>query len=245
MRFRPLRPASRPDATPVAVAEPPERMRAAVIDATGGTEALHEATVAVPTPILSELLVRVVAAGVNPIDAKTRAGTGVSGSDRPITPRRSASTSAGSSCAAPYESHPLPPGHPRVRHGPFPRSGGSYAEYAVVPSLSVARKPDVAFARRGCGRAAGRPDRVGTGRRDRARPRRAADADPRRQRRRGSLRRAVRRVLRRTCDRDRLEPQRGVAARTRSISRHRSLHDPVRGCHRRRRRRDRPGRQRA
>ena len=73
MRFRPLRPASAPDATPVAVADPPETMRAAVIDATGGTDALHEASVAVPTPILSELLVRVVAAGV-PLAALTAWG---------------------------------------------------------------------------------------------------------------------------------------------------------------------------
>ena len=42
---------------------------------------------------------------------------------------------------SPYESHPLPPGTPVFGMVPFPRSGGSYAEYAVVPSLSVARKP--------------------------------------------------------------------------------------------------------
>ena len=42
---------------------------------------------------------------------------------------------------SPYESHPLPPGTPVFGMVPFPRSGGSYAEYAVVPSQSVARKP--------------------------------------------------------------------------------------------------------
>ena len=74
MRFRPLRPASAPDSALIAVADPPETMRAAVIDATGGVEVLHEASVPVPSPVLSELLVRVVAAGINPIDAKTRSG---------------------------------------------------------------------------------------------------------------------------------------------------------------------------
>lgn len=140
MRFRPLRPASAPDSTPVAVADPPETMRAAVIDATGGADALHEASVAVPTPILSELLVRVVAAGVNPIDAKTRGGGGVSGaiSDYPATLGFDFS---GIVVRSPYESHPLPPGTPVFGMVPFPRSGGSYAEYAVVPSQSVARKP--------------------------------------------------------------------------------------------------------
>ena len=56
-------------------------------------------------------------------------------------PRCSATTSAGSWCARPYESHPFPPGTPVFGMAAFPRSGGTYAEYAVVPSLSVARKP--------------------------------------------------------------------------------------------------------
>lgn len=140
MRFRPLRPASAPDSSPVAVADPPETMRAAVIGATGETEALHEASVAVPTPVLSELLVRVVAAGVNPIDAKTRGGAGVSGAIS-VYPATLGFDFSGIVVRSPYESHPLPPGTPVFGMVPFPRSGGSYAEYAVVPSQSVARKP--------------------------------------------------------------------------------------------------------
>jgi NADPH:quinone reductase-like Zn-dependent oxidoreductase len=140
MRFRPLRPASAPDSALVAVADPPEKMRAVVIDATGGADVLHEASVAVPSPILSELLVRVVAAGINPIDAKTRGGAGVSGA---ITeyPATLGFDFSGIVVRSPYESHPLPPGTPVFGMVPFPRSGGSYAEYAVVPSQSVARKP--------------------------------------------------------------------------------------------------------
>jgi NADPH:quinone reductase-like Zn-dependent oxidoreductase len=115
-------------------------MRAVVIDATGGADVLHEASVAVPSPILSELLVRVVAAGINPIDAKTRGGAGVSGA---ITeyPATLGFDFSGIVVRSPYESHPLPPGTPVFGMVPFPRSGGSYAEYAVVPSQSVARKP--------------------------------------------------------------------------------------------------------
>ena len=140
MRFRPLRPASAPDSALVAVTDPPEKMRAVVIDATGGADVLHEASVAVPSPILSELLVRVVAAGINPIDAKTRGGAGVSGA---ITeyPATLGFDFSGIVVRSPYESHPLPPGTPVFGMVPFPRSGGSYAEYAVVPSQSVARKP--------------------------------------------------------------------------------------------------------
>jgi NADPH:quinone reductase-like Zn-dependent oxidoreductase len=140
MRFRPLRPASAPDSTPMAVADPPTTMRAAVIDAPGDTGALHEATVAVPTPVLSELLVRVVAAGINPIDAKTRGGAGVSAAIDEY-PATLGFDFSGIVVRSPYESHPLPPGTPVFGMVPFPRSGGSYAEYAVVPSQSVARKP--------------------------------------------------------------------------------------------------------
>ncbi len=140
MRFRPLRPASTPDSSPVTVADPPENMRAAVFDAPGGADALHEASVAVPTPVMSELLVRVVAAGVNPIDAKTRGGAGVSGAI-PDYPSTLGYDFSGIVVRSPYESHPLPPGTPVFGMVPFPRSGGSYAEYAVVPSQSVARKP--------------------------------------------------------------------------------------------------------
>ncbi|HEX5730690.1 NADP-dependent oxidoreductase [Microbacterium sp.] len=140
MRFRPLRPASAPDSALIAVADPPETMRAAVIDATGGVEVLHQASVPVPSPVLSELLVRVVAAGINPIDAKTRSGAGVSGSIASY-PAVLGFDFSGIVVKSPYESHPLPPGTPVFGMVPFPRSGGSYAEFAVVPSQSVARKP--------------------------------------------------------------------------------------------------------
>jgi NADPH:quinone reductase-like Zn-dependent oxidoreductase len=140
MRFRPLRPASAPDAPAVAVADPPETMRAAVIDSPGAAEVLHEASVAVPSPVLSELLVRVVAAGVNPIDAKTRSGAGVSGSIAGY-PAALGFDFSGIVVRSPYEAHPLTPGTAVFGMVPFPRSGGSYAEYVVVPAQSIARKP--------------------------------------------------------------------------------------------------------
>ena len=59
--------------------EVPEEMRAVVFDAPGPAESLRETAAPTPAPVLSELLVRVVAAGVNPIDAKTRGGAGATG----------------------------------------------------------------------------------------------------------------------------------------------------------------------
>jgi NADPH:quinone reductase-like Zn-dependent oxidoreductase len=141
MRFRPLRPESSASAV---VAEPPtalpDTMRAAVIDAPGDADALRIAEIPTPSPVLSEVLVRIVAAGVNPIDAKTRSGAGISGAiaDFPVALGMDFS---GVVVSAPFEAHPFPPGTEVFGIANFPRTGGSYAEYAVVPSLSLARKP--------------------------------------------------------------------------------------------------------
>lgn len=140
MRFRPLRTTSAPTSELLPVPEPPASMRAIVIDRTGAPDVLHEASLPVPQPVMSELLVRVVAAGVNPIDAKTRGGAGNS-SAIPAYPATLGYDFSGVVVRSPYESHPFPPGTPVFGTLPFPRSGGSYAEYAVVPTLSVARKP--------------------------------------------------------------------------------------------------------
>lgn len=140
MRFRPLRSALTRDGERVAVAEPPTSMTAVVFDAPGDPDALRAASVTVPSPVISELLVRVVAAGINPIDAKTRSGAGVS-SQISSFPSTLGFDFSGIVVKSPYESHPFPPGTPVFGMAAFPRSGGTYAEYAVVPTLSVARKP--------------------------------------------------------------------------------------------------------
>ena len=138
MRIRPLR--SSPDVPLTEVADPPETMRAVVVDAPGAPDALRAASVPVPSPVLSEVLVRVVAAGVNPIDAKTRSGAGVSASigGYPAIPGFDFS---GIVVKSPYESHPFPPGTEVFGMAAFPRTGGTYADYVVAPTLSVARKP--------------------------------------------------------------------------------------------------------
>jgi NADPH:quinone reductase-like Zn-dependent oxidoreductase len=115
-------------------------MRAAVIDGTGSPDLLRAASLGVPAPVMDELLVRVVAAGVNPIDAQTRGGAGLSAAIRDF-PATLGFDFSGIVVKSPYESHPLTPGTPVYGMLAFPRSAGSYAEYAVVPSQSVARKP--------------------------------------------------------------------------------------------------------
>lgn len=119
----------------------PESMRAVVFDAPGDADVLHEASVPLPSPLLSEVLVRVVAAGINPIDAKTRAGRGAAAAID-AWPSTLGFDFSGIVAVAPDESHPLQAGTPVFGMVPFPRTSGTYAEYTVVPSLSVARKPE-------------------------------------------------------------------------------------------------------
>src|SRR3981081_2778241 len=52
-------------------------MRAVVVSRFGGPEVLALTDVPKPSPISTEVLVRVIAAGVNPVDCKTRRGEGV------------------------------------------------------------------------------------------------------------------------------------------------------------------------
>ncbi|HWH25584.1 MAG TPA: NADP-dependent oxidoreductase [Pseudolysinimonas sp.] len=115
-------------------------MRAMTISGAGGPEALALSDVDRPVRVSSELLVRVVAAGVNPVDAKTRAGRGSFGaiSEFPVVLGQDFS---GVVVEAPYAAHPLQPGTEVFGMVPVPRFGGAYAEYLSVSSLSVVRKP--------------------------------------------------------------------------------------------------------
>ena len=115
-------------------------MRALVIDRTGGPDELHLAEVPVPTRVSDELLVRVVAAGVNPIDAKTRAGRGVSRAIERF-PAVLGADFAGVVETVPYSAHPLQPGDRVYGMGRVPRVAGAYAEVVAVSSLSVTRMP--------------------------------------------------------------------------------------------------------
>ena len=83
MRIRPLRSATD---TPLAPVEaPPADMRAMVVEAAGDADALRAASVPVPSPVLSQVLVRVVAAGDHRAQESHRIGA--QGSGRLVRPR--------------------------------------------------------------------------------------------------------------------------------------------------------------
>lgn len=115
-------------------------MRAITMAHTGGPEVLVASEVPKPTKVNAEFLVKVLAAGVNPIDAKTRSGAGVSGE---ITeyPAILGNDFSGVVVESPYEAHPIKPGDDVYGMVMVPRFKGSYAEYLTVTALSLAKKP--------------------------------------------------------------------------------------------------------
>lgn len=116
-------------------------MRAIVIDAPGGPDTLTLAELPLPEKVNAEFLVRVVAAGVNPIDVKTRAGKGVAGF-LPSFPAVLGNEFSGVVVESPYEGHAIKAGDEVYGLTIIPRiAGGSYAEYVTVNAMNIARKP--------------------------------------------------------------------------------------------------------
>ncbi|WP_233201877.1 NADP-dependent oxidoreductase [Cryobacterium sp. Y11] len=120
--------------------ELPETMRALVIDETGAPEMLHLQDHPLPRQISDEVLIKVVAAGLNPIDAKTRAGKGVAAAIEHY-PAILGNDFSGVVVRTVFEASDLQPGDAVYGMGRVPRTGGSFAEYVSVSSMSVARKP--------------------------------------------------------------------------------------------------------
>ncbi|MGZ3113391.1 NADP-dependent oxidoreductase [Streptomyces sp. H62] len=113
-------------------------MRAVVVEQWGGPQELSEREIERPEPGLGEVLVRVRAAGVNPVDWKTRAtgslvewgtlpavGWDVSGTVEAVGPGVGV----------------FRPGDEVFGMPLFPRQAGGYAEYVVAPARHLARKP--------------------------------------------------------------------------------------------------------
>ena len=115
-------------------------MRAMTMSKAGGPEVLGMAEVERPVRVSAELLIKVVAAGVNPIDVKTRAGRG-SYAAIPVLPAVLGLDFSGVVVEAPYAAHPLQPGAEVYGMAMVPRMSGAYAEYVSVSELSVVRKP--------------------------------------------------------------------------------------------------------
>jgi NADPH:quinone reductase-like Zn-dependent oxidoreductase len=113
-------------------------MRAVRQHTLGGPEVLVVDEVSKPEPGPTEVLVRVAAAGVNPVDWKVRAGGGFLG-EPPFTVGWDV---AGTVEALGFGVTWLAPGDRVFGMPRFPREAACYAEYVVSPSRQLALIPD-------------------------------------------------------------------------------------------------------
>lgn len=115
-------------------------MRAITQRTFGGPEVLELTEVPRPVPLPTEVLVRVHAAGVNPVDGKTRGGTGMANvlGTPPFTLGWDV---AGTVEALGWGVSTLAVGDEVYGMPWFPRAAGGYGEYVTAPARQFARKP--------------------------------------------------------------------------------------------------------
>ncbi|MFD9335634.1 NADP-dependent oxidoreductase [Streptomyces sp. NPDC060028] len=113
-------------------------MRAVVVSQWGGPEVLTETELERPEPGMGEILVRVHAAGVNPVDWKTRA----SGALIPWGPVPAVGWDVSGTVEAVGPGVTLfQPGDEVFGMPRFPAQAGGYAEYVTATARHFARKP--------------------------------------------------------------------------------------------------------
>jgi NADPH:quinone reductase-like Zn-dependent oxidoreductase len=117
-----------------------ETMQAITQDSLGGPEVLHPTRLPVPEPLPTEVQVKVHAAGVNPVDWKSRAGGGMAGvlGDPPFVLGWDVS---GVVTKVGFGVHTLKAGDEVYGMPWFPREAGAYAAYVTAPSRQFALKP--------------------------------------------------------------------------------------------------------
>ncbi len=116
-----------------------DRMRALVATGIGGTECLEVREMPLPIVVHSDVLVRVFASGINPIETKTRAGSGMAAVvDHPFV---LGGEFAGVVVKAPFELAEFQPGDEVWGMLLTPHYQGAQAEYVSVPLMSLAHKP--------------------------------------------------------------------------------------------------------
>ncbi|MET8760638.1 NADP-dependent oxidoreductase [Lentzea sp. NPDC004782] len=113
-------------------------MRAIIQNEFGGPLTLTD--LPKPTPLPTEVLVRVHAAGVNPVDWKTRAGGGMAGLQ--TFPLVLGWDVSGVVEEVGFGVTTLKPGDEVYGMPRFPHAAGAYAEYVTAPSRHFAKKPE-------------------------------------------------------------------------------------------------------
>jgi NADPH:quinone reductase-like Zn-dependent oxidoreductase len=117
-----------------------EHMRVITQDEFGPPSVLHEGEAPVPEPLPTEIRVRVQAAGINPVDWKTRAGEGMAGV-LGVPPLVLGWDVAGVVDRVGFGVTRFAPGDEVYGMPWFPRRAGAYAEFVTAPSRHFAHRP--------------------------------------------------------------------------------------------------------
>ncbi|HEU4553356.1 MAG TPA: NADP-dependent oxidoreductase [Chitinophaga sp.] len=115
-------------------------MQAATLPQFGDANAFEMTEIPMPRPAAGQLLVRVKAAGINPVDYKTRSGKGQA--QRFTLPAILGWDIAGQIVDAGVGAHKFIPGDRVFGLSRFPEPANAYAQFAVVQEQEFARIPD-------------------------------------------------------------------------------------------------------
>lgn len=118
-----------------------EMMKAVCIHRYGASDELVYQDLPRPLPAAGELLIRVHAAGVNPVDWKTRSGSALANAYGDRFPLVLGWDVAGVVAAVGQGVSGFAPGDAVYGMVHFPEPGGAYAEYVAAPADHLAHKP--------------------------------------------------------------------------------------------------------
>jgi NADPH:quinone reductase-like Zn-dependent oxidoreductase len=119
-----------------------EMMKAVCIHRYGASDELVYQDLPRPQPASGELLIQVCAAGVNPVDWKTRSGSALANRYGDRFPLVLGWDVAGVVAAVGQGVSGFAPGDAVYGMVHFPEPGGAYAEYVAAPAEHLAHKPD-------------------------------------------------------------------------------------------------------
>jgi NADPH:quinone reductase-like Zn-dependent oxidoreductase len=116
-------------------------MKAIVLDEFGGTDKLQMRELAQPVLADDQVLVKVKAISINPVDVKTRNGSGMAARMRDFKPLILGWDISGTVTALGNQVTDFKIGDEVFGMVNFPGHGKAYAEYVVAPSTHLAKKP--------------------------------------------------------------------------------------------------------
>lgn len=118
-------------------------MKAIILKEAGGPENLIAADIPVPVPQKGEVLVKVKAISINPVDVKTRKGLSLYNNLKSDEPVILGWDIAGEVIQAGEDVTTLEEGDEVFGMVNFPGHGKAYAEYVAVPASHLAEKPEL------------------------------------------------------------------------------------------------------